>query len=83
MKSNVEVNGDTAVAWVVHAVQNVNHETLMSGQCTTLHAWLRRPMSDSSSWQEQDLLSPHSSSKACSHWSLSVGRSSMNVEVLI
>ena len=50
---------------------------------TTLHAWLRRPMGDSSSLREQDLRSPHSSSKACNRWSLSVGRHSMNMEVLI
>ena len=41
---------------------------------TTLQAWLRRPIRDSSSVREQADLSPHCCSRARSRWSFSSGR---------
>ena len=43
---------------------------------TTLHAWLRSPISDSSSLREHAFLSPHPWMRACRRLSLSVGRRS-------
>ena len=48
---------------------------------TTLHAWCRTPMRDSSSRRLQHFLSPHSARRIRRRWSLSCGRRSWEATV--